>query len=164
MNLPLIIRLKSDNMKYNITSVLSRYIEEINYKDLPKDIMDTAKKSSIDFLAVSIAGFHKDPLTRILYDKYKKISGKSESTILGTSRMFSTIDAAFMNGVSGHSLDFDDGHRVARGHPGVTVIPAVLVLAEKNGLSGQDVILSVVVGYEIFVRLAKATNPFLFDK
>jgi 2-methylcitrate dehydratase PrpD len=152
-------------MKENITQTLSKYIEKIKYEDLPLNIIDTAKKLFIDFLAVSIAGFHRGPLAKILYEEYKRNSCLPESTIIGNSKhKMSAVEAALINGVSGHSLDLDDGHREAKGHPGVVVIPALLALAERDGSSGKDFILSMVVGYEIFVRLGKIANPSLFNK
>lgn len=152
-------------MKENITRTLSRYIEKIQYEDLPLSVVDTAKKLFMDFLAVSIAGFHRGPLAKVLYEEYWKKSSLPESTIIGSdNHKMSAIDAALMNGVSGHSLDLDDGHREAKGHPGVTVIPAVLALTERENLTGKDLILAMVVGYEIFIRLGKAANPYLFNK
>lgn len=152
-------------MKREVTKILSRYIEEISYKDLPQDVIDTAKKLFIDFLAVSVAGFHRGPLAKILYEEYKNNSNLSQSTIIGSNGYkISAIDAALINGVSGHSLDLDDGHREAKGHPGVTVIPPLLALAERNNISGKKFILAMVVGYEIFIRLGKIANPFLFNR
>ena len=114
--------------KNSITGQLSQYIEELDYCNLSQDTIDTAKKFFIDFLAVSIAGFHRGPLVKILYKEYEKISSLPESTVIGNKKI-SAIDAALVNAVSGHSLDLDDGHREAKGHPGVTLIPVVLVFA-----------------------------------
>ena len=156
--------MKGKNMNNNVTKILSHYIEDIKYEDLPLSVVDTAKKVFVDFLAVSIAGFYKGPLANVMFNKYSEMPGSSESTIIGSSFKTCAMNAALINGISGHSLDLDDGHREAKGHPGVAVIPAILALAEKKGANGKDFILSLVVGYEVFVRLGKIANPWLFDK
>jgi len=151
-------------MQVDITDKLAHFIANITYNQLPKDIIDTAKKALIDFLAVSIAGFNKGPLCKILLDYLIKAGGSQESIVLGFDKKIPSFNAALMNGVSGHTLDLDDGHRIARGHPGVTVIPAALALTEISGCSGKQLITAIVVGYEVFVRLGKAANPELFNR
>lgn len=69
-----------------------------------------------------------------------------------------------MNAALGHGADFDDGHRTALGHPGVTVIPVGLALGEAEGLRGKDNILSIIVGYQVFVKITSAINPSHFSK
>ena len=41
--------------------------------------------------------------------------------------------AAWANGVLANVLDYDDGHRITKGHPGAMVIPAALAAAEATG-------------------------------
>ena len=55
----------------------------------------------------------------------------------------------------------DDGHRYANGHPGVVSIPAAMAIAEKEDLSGRELIEAVVIGYEMFISLGTAANPDL---
>jgi len=69
------------------------------------------------------------------------------------------IHAALGNGVAAHALDMDDGFRYGGVHAGVAVIPAALALAESLQLSGKQLILSIVCGYEIVNRISKAMNP-----
>ena len=46
--------------------------------------------------------------------------------------------AALVNGISSHVLDFDDTHLKTVIHPGGPVIPALLVLAERQPISGRE--------------------------
>src|ERR1700680_347132 len=45
----------------------------------------------------------------------------------------SPMGAAFINSSAASVLDLDDGHRVASGHPGAAVIPAVIAVGESIG-------------------------------
>ena len=46
-------------------------------------------------------------------------------------RRLSASGAAWANGVLANVLDFDDGHRLTKGHPGAVVIPAALAAAQR---------------------------------
>ena len=49
-------------------------------------------------------------------------------------------------------LDYDDGHRITKGHPGAMVIPAALATAEASGADLPSMMEAVAVGYEIAIR------------
>jgi 2-methylcitrate dehydratase PrpD len=79
--------------------------------------------------------------------------GEQATLLLDGSRT-TCVGAAFANGVLANALDFDDGHRIARGHPGAIVIPAVLATAEFTGASSADALSAIAIGYEVAIRAA----------
>ena len=151
-------------MFIDATERLANFIARIEYEQFPKDVINAAKESFIDFLAVSIAGYGEGQLSQLLIDYLLRIGGREESTILGVEKKVPSVNAALANGVSGHSMDLDDGHRKALGHPGVCVIPAALAVGELTGCNGKTLLTSIIIGYEIFVRVGKAVNPSLFSR
>ena len=151
-------------MTVNTTEKLADFIVNIEYEQFPNEVINAAKESFLDFLAVSIAGYRKGDLSKIIIPYLLKIGGKKESTILGVEKKVPSVNAALANGVSGHSMDLDDGHRKALGHPGVCVIPAALAVGELTGCSGKALLTSIITGYEIFIRVGKAVNPSLFSR
>lgn len=151
-------------MFIDATERLADFIVRIEYEQFPKDVINAAKESFIDFLAVSIAGYGEGQLSQLLIDYLLRIGGREESTILGVGKKVPSVNAALANGVSGHSMDLDDGHRKALGHPGVCVIPAALAVGELTGCNGKTLLTSIIIGYEIFVRVGKAVNPSLFSR
>ena len=72
-----------------------------------------------------------------------------------------------MNGVSIHADDFDDTQlAVAKDrvygllvHPTVPVLPAILALAERGGVSGKQLTLAYHVGVEVECKIAEAISP-----
>jgi 2-methylcitrate dehydratase PrpD len=53
-----------------------------------------------------------------------------------------------------------DGSRAAALHPGPVVIPAALAAAEvADKASGKDLMLAIVLGYEVMIRVGRAMNP-----
>lgn len=151
-------------MFIDATERLADFIVRIEYEQFPKDVINAAKESFIDFLAVSIAGYGEGQLSQLLIDYLLQVGGREESTILGVEKKVPSVNAALANGVSGHSMDLDDGHRKALGHPGVCVIPAALAVGELIGCSGKTLLTSIIIGYEIFIRVGKAVNPSLFSR
>ena len=76
-----------------------------------------------------------------------------QATPIGGGRAMSAPEAAFVNGVLAHSLDYDDTHLPSILHPSATVVPASLAVAEWQGTSGTALIDAVAVGLEVTVRL-----------
>ncbi len=77
----------------------------------------------------------------------------AQATAIGTEQAMSAADAAFVNGVLAHSLDYDDTHLPSILHPSATVVPAALAVAEWLGVSGAALVDAVAVGLEVTVRL-----------
>lgn len=88
------------------------------------------------------------------------MGGKPESTVMMYGVRLPAPNAAFLNAVLGHGADLDDGNRKAQGHPGVSILSAVLALAEsESDVTGKDVITAMVAGYDVFIRVSMAINP-----
>src|ERR1019366_2697130 len=62
---------------------------------------------------------------------------------------------------AGHGIELDDGYRQGSVHPGVTVVPAVIALGYKAGLSGRAALEATVIGYEVVTAIARACHPDL---
>ena len=82
----------------------------------------------------------------------------AEATLLVDGRRVGAAGAAFANGVLANVLDFDDGHRLTKGHPGAVVIPATLAVAQKLNASVGAWLEAVVVGYEVAIRAGIALH------
>ncbi len=137
-----------------ITGKLASIVVNTNYEKLPEEVICKAKQCFIDFLAVSLAG-SKTQSSESVKSIFK--SG-NESTVIG-SKKARCADASLINGVYAHSLDLDDGHRFAQIHPGCTVIPAALSLAEARDKTGKDFICSIISGYQVSIMMGLISNP-----
>src|SRR5690606_16566116 len=62
-------------------------------------------------------------------------------------------DAAMLNGLAGHVLDYDDV--ALAGHPSVVLVPAILAEAQRLDLPGMEALRAYVVGYEVWAELAR---------
>jgi 2-methylcitrate dehydratase PrpD len=137
-----------------ITEDLARKVVEIKHSELPENVIFKAKLCFLDFLAVAIRG-SKSPSAEVVKEIF---NSQGEATVLGSDRL-NSMDAAFCNGIFAHSLDLDDGHRYAQLHPGCTVIPAALAVAEVREKTGTELIEAIVAGYQVSIALGKLSNP-----
>lgn len=107
-----------------------------------------------DTLAAVAAGAREPEVAALT----KKLHVRGSSTVIGSGLRAAPSTAAFLNGVAGTWLEMDEGNRFARGHPSVHVLPAALAYAEAHKLSGRDLLVAVVLGYEIGSRIGIAAN------
>ena len=152
-------------MSKRVTDLLAEYVRNLRWEALSPEIVETAKLRVLDYLASAMAGYRlnrvfSDTITRM----YQDMGGAKESQVLFSDLQLPAPNAAFLNAAYGHGADIDDGQRTAQGHPGIVVIPTAMALGETERISGKDLILSVVAGYDIFVRFASAVNPSHFNR
>jgi len=86
-------------------------------------------------------------------------SNPGKATILGTDRTAAPGHAALVNATGGTSLELDEGHKYAAGHPAIHVLPAVLAEAEVKGGDSEDMLAALVAGYEVGTRVGRACTP-----
>ncbi|BAS08765.1 cis-aconitate decarboxylase [Arthrobacter sp. Hiyo4] len=58
--------------------------------------------------------------------------GTAQADAVGVQTRLPAAQAAFVNGVLAHSLDYDDTHLPSVLHPSASVIPAVLAAAQAG--------------------------------
>jgi 2-methylcitrate dehydratase PrpD len=146
-----------DSELEEVTAIISRFVAETHYDDLPQPITDRVKKSILDTIGIIMPASELMPDLKPPIDLYIEAGGKEESTVLGYGVKLPCWAATFANGIRGHALDYADGHLEAVFRVGFSAIPAALALAERKGeVSGKDLITAVAVAEEILCRLGVA--------
>lgn len=140
---------------------LAELIVRTRFEDLPPEVVWEAKRRIADVVGAGLAGSRTDVGSRIT--AFATGMGKSGGCVIwGSGKRSSPAHAALANGTMTFHLELDDVHRTSNTHPGVTTIPAALALAEARGLSGRDLLTSVVLGYEAQIRVGLAVSPSIF--
>jgi 2-methylcitrate dehydratase PrpD len=127
------------------------FIEEISFERLPNDAVAAAKIPILDCLGVAIAGSQEDA-SKIIDNYLIGSGGNPEAGVIGAGYRTSLAQAAWANGTRAHILDYDDYYLPY--HPTVTILPAVLAAAEKYHLSGKDLLLAYIAGFEVQADIA----------
>ena len=140
----------------NLTDVFVDTLYTLKSCTLPEEVAREARKCLLDEVGTMLAG------SKLLENKlnaYLDCFTGEDATVVGQKRKASLQNAALMNGMAGHAYDFDDGHRFSTVHLGSAIIPAVLAVAEKEGLSMDDVVRGIVIGYETAIRMGRCIQP-----
>jgi 2-methylcitrate dehydratase PrpD len=82
--------------------------------------------------------------------------GAGIATIVGSHQRASVADAAFANAVAGHGLVREDMHTASVSHLGVVVLPAIMALAHRRRVTGEEFATACIVGYEVGARIGRA--------
>lgn len=122
---------------------------------LPEESIQAALRCMMDYFAVTLAG-SVEPEAKAL-ENYAG-SQEGSASLIGRRVKTSVEMAAFVNGSTGHLLEFDDVKKNL-GHGTVVIAPAVLALGESLGKSGREILAAFVVGFEVAARLANAVEP-----
>ncbi|MQG70811.1 MAG: MmgE/PrpD family protein, partial [SAR202 cluster bacterium] len=147
-----------NNNETGITQILAKFASNVNYEDLPPDVVDRAKYFCLDFAGVTLNGSTTDSAKAVV-KALDDVGRSGPSTIVGTNKRALPEYAAMANGTAFHSIEMDDVNNEASLHPGVVAFPTALAMADIAPVSGKDFISAVVAGYDVIIRLGRALKP-----
>ena len=146
-----------------VTDTLARFVAETDFPTIPEKVLTNAKMHILDTLGAALVGVTTDTAA-IAFDYCKRVGHSDEATIWGTRQKSSAPMAAFVNGLLGHAIDFDDWDAfIHAGHPTCMVAAAALSLGEVIGSSGKDLLKAYALGIEILTKIA-ANAPNVQDR
>src|SRR6266849_3403971 len=141
------------------TVQLAEYVAALRYEDLPAEVIAGAKDCIIDTVAACICGSAL-PWSRIVIEYAERTGPGGASRILGRGTAVQAPAAALANGALAHAFELDSLTRPGAGaHPGATVLPPALAVAQQQGgISGKALIAAFVAGNEVMIRIGRATG------
>ena len=138
---------------------LAEYAAALRYEDLPAEIVGRAlgvhhRHGGGDYLRSALTW------SRIVIRYAERTGPGGKSRILGShGPLVQANAAALANGALAHAFELDSLTRPAAGaHPGATVLPPALAIAQEQGSSGRDLIVAFVAGNEVMIRIGRATG------
>ncbi|MCH7912601.1 MAG: MmgE/PrpD family protein [Deltaproteobacteria bacterium] len=135
-----------------ILQQLSDYALGLVYDDLPQEVVDRAKHIVLDTVGCAL-GAAKSPPAVIARAVASEVTSATPATVLVSGQKTSPDLAAFANGVMIRYLDFNDTYTsLATCHPSDLLAPVLAAVDATHG-NGRDVILGMVLGYEVFCGL-----------
>jgi 2-methylcitrate dehydratase PrpD len=143
----------------NETVCLAEYAASLRYDDLPREVVQRAKDCITDTVGVIVQGSSL-PWSRIVVRYAQRIGVGGKSRILGVDGpTVQAPAAALANGALAHAFESDNLTRPGAGvHPGATLLPSALAVAQDYGISGRDLITAIVAGFEVMYRIGRATK------
>jgi 2-methylcitrate dehydratase PrpD len=150
-------------MTKNLSDKFVELLYDLRTKTFSASVISQVKKCLIDYIGVSYAG------ARMVKDKGNSVldfhgNSNGDISIIGFDRKVSIESAIFLNGISSHIAELDDGVRYGGIHPGSPLFSVLLPIAEQKKVSVHDLIIGVITGYEASVRLAMAVQPSHYNR
>ncbi|MBU02431.1 MAG: 2-methylcitrate dehydratase [Halieaceae bacterium] len=138
------------------TAPLSRAIAEraveLDRSSVPDDVWEYLKLCLADSVGIAFASRHYEFAQKSL-DSLALLGSAGQSSIIGQNAPAAIRDAAMMNGLLIHGLDYDDTHLASVVHCSASAFPAALALTEERALSGADLMLATLIAIEIDAML-----------
>ncbi|PNP81461.1 hypothetical protein FNYG_05267 [Fusarium nygamai] len=147
------------------TRRLANWSHNLQYSDLPEDVIRAAIRSFYNWVGCTIAGSQHEA-TKIAHQTLSPFFGTPTASLLGHNGA-SRLDAqhaALINGIASHVHDYDDTHLDTIIHPTGPVASALLAIAEwRGGISGKQFITALVAGIEAECKAGLAVWPEHYD-
>ena len=144
----------------NLAERLSEYAAKIQYGDLDSDVVVEAKKRLLDSIGCALGAYNSPPAKAARRVIQKHYPGNA-ATMLGTRHKTTPDMAAFVNGLMVRYFDFNDSLRGSvtkeSAHVSDNIAPC-MAAAEYERRSGRDLLLAIVLAYEINIRLCDAAS------
>lgn len=140
------------------TLVLSEYALGLETSQFPPPAVQMAKAVLTDTVGVLLASSRGRPVRTAI--KTFPVPSHGRCTVIGHGHGAAPEQAAFVNGIGGHSIELDDTHGPSRNHPAAQIVPAALAAAEEVGhCTGIDLLAAITVAYDVQARISKAMGP-----
>ena len=136
---------------------LAQFVVSMRLGDVPAPGRERARQLILDAVGVAFAACRYPFAERTLAGA-TALGGAGTSTVLGHRERLPLRDAALVNGVLLHGLDFDDSHLTAIIHPTVTCLPAAFGVAEATSASGADMLAAYIAGMECAIRIGASVK------
>ena len=109
-----------------------------------------ARRPVLDTLAVAVAA-RDEPVVEAAHRLARStvaVNGRHARS-LTTGQKLPVGEAAFVNGVAGHALDFDDVSMAMSGHPSTLLVPVTLAIAESADATVHELLEAYSVGLRV---------------
>ncbi len=134
---------------------LSAYIAAAPRRPLPAAVTERAKHHLLDTLSAMVSGSRLLPGRRAIEFAAAQ-GGTPEACVIGSRIVTSAINAALANGMHGHADETDDTYYLSLVHPGCSIVPAALAMAERERRGGTALLRAMVLGYDVCARISHA--------
>jgi len=139
------------------TKALCAHLAGVQYGDLTQAALREARRGILDWVGCALAGSTHPTIGKLL-GVLKEVSGRQQATVIGHDLKLGLLDAALANGQMGHVLDLDDTHMGGVVlHPSSPILATLFALAERAPVSGADLMVAYIVGFEAGVRSGRAS-------
>jgi 2-methylcitrate dehydratase PrpD len=138
-------------MQDHPTLALARFAATLDFESIPAATREYCKDLLLDTLACAVAG-HRGEETQQVAAFASALAQSDESSIIGGDRL-SLAGATLLNAYLVTAVTMCDIHRSTLTHVTPEVMPPALLIAERDGSTGKDLLVALAAGCEITTRI-----------
>ena len=136
-----------------ISQRLADFTARLSLGQMPPAVPLRAKHLLLDALGCAFAARREEFAARIAAS-VARLAGAGPRRVIGMPHRLPLRDAALVNGMLMHGLDYDDTHAAGILHVTVSTFPAALAAAAHVGASGAALLTAYIAGVETGARIA----------
>ncbi len=137
----------------SLSQLVGRWVADLRWDDAPEAVRKACLEGVFQSVAGGVAGWAM-PETNIAMEMARKDGESGPSTIFGEGLKVPTATAIFVNAAMFCSLEQQEMHVASGSHPYQVIVPVALVLGERLGTTGKDLLGSVLASTEAMLALA----------
>lgn len=145
-----------------VTARLAQYALQMSLSDYPPEVVHQGVRTLVNWVGCAIGGSHESAVAHAVA-ALAPFAGAPRAQLLGRRERLDALNAALINGIAGHVLDYDDTHLKTIIHPAVSVVPALLALAQQRRVSGAALLNALLIGVETECRIGNAVYPSHYE-
>ena len=146
------------NAETSISRKMAQFVLSLTYDQIPEPARVEAKRFLLDSIGCALAALDHEDM-RQAYEFVQALGGNEQATIIGHGAKTNMGNAALMNSLLIRAMDYNDIYwKQDPSHPS-DIIPAALSPAEYKGQSGKDLLVGILICYELEMRLCLAADP-----
>ncbi|HYZ61389.1 MAG TPA: MmgE/PrpD family protein, partial [Acetobacteraceae bacterium] len=136
---------------------LADFAAGLTFGDIPAEVCARAKLLILDALGCGLAA-NAYPFAHAAAAGAAALGGEGACSVIGRPERLPPRDAALVNGVLIHGLDFDDTHLASIIHATAACLPATLSFGEALGVDGRSMLAAYAAGMETAIRVGAAAK------
>lgn len=141
-----------------ISQIWADYAVNLTFEDLSPESIEAAKMFLYDSFGCALGGSKTEDF-HILEETFREIGGRGECSVIGSNLKTDVRSASLINGLAIRALDYNDVYwKQDPSHPS-DLLPAAFCVGERENRSGRDLILAIVIAYELEMRIMEAAFP-----
>ena len=144
-------------MSRGATAEITDFVLQTRVQDLPEPVVKEGLRSFFNILGCTAGGARHDAVERT-WASMRPFAGAPQATLVARGERTDAVTAALINTLSSAIATHDDTHAEAIIHPGGPVMATVLAIAERQKVSGADLLAAFILGVEMACRLSKAVS------
>jgi 2-methylcitrate dehydratase len=146
-----------------ITHRIAQWACDLNYEHLTPDAIDAAKRFLYDTVGCALGGYQVHDV-QIFLDHYRTLSQPGDCTVVGAGDRMNPVAASMLNALMVRAMDYNDIYwKQDPSHPS-DLASAPLAIAEWKHLTGKDLILALVLGWDFTMRLCHIGTPGIRER